>query len=131
MLTSTAFSITQWTYRNMFEARKACAEYYFNVYSNGKATGRNPDWIKDSDIQSFHVVIQQTETDMIKFSDILDTPYTEPTFDIRKPKTVDNSASETPVPPYSNGADIPYFGSDFQHSIPGYSVIRPIDMIHN
>ena len=115
-----------WTYRDMYEARKACAEYYFSIYTAGKDMGRNPAHIRDEDIQSFWTVARQAAADMVEFASILNDPYTKPTFtseewDSRIPAGV--------VLPYSNGAAIPYFGSDFQYAIPGYSVVPPAEVV--
>lgn len=130
-LASTAFSATQWTYRNMFEARKACAEYYFSIYTNGKDHGRNPKWIRDEDIQSFYDVARQSAADMLEFADILDTPYTKATFDGGPWENGDNTIPAGVVLPYSNGKAIPYFGVDFQYAIPGYSVVPPKDIVQS
>ena len=128
---SNAFAATNWTYRNMFEARKSCAEYYFSIYTNGKDNARNPKWIRDEDIQSFYTVARQAAADMVEFVDILDTPYTKPTFPGDSWENGDNTIPVGVVLPYSNGAAIPYFGVDFPYAIPGYSVLPPKDIVQS
>lgn len=115
-----------WTYRDMYEARKACAEYYFSIYTQGKDTGRNPSWIRDEDIQSFWTVARQAAADMVEFASVLDDPYTKPTFTSEE---WDNQIPAGVVLPYSNGKAIPYFGVDFQYAIPGYSVVPPAEIV--
>lgn len=110
-----------WTYRDMYEARKACAEYYYTIYSKGRETNRTPTYITDADIKSFKTVADQASADMAEFESVLDTPYPATVYPI--------SFNSTPVDPnriaYRTGLAIPYFGPDFQFPIPGYSTISP------
>lgn len=113
---ASASADTTWTYRHMLEAKKACAEYYFSLYTNGKDHGRNPPNVTDADIQSFYTVARQAAADLVEFADVLDAPYTKP-------------SSGVSALPYYNGASIPDFGLDFPFAVPGYSVLPPKDLI--